>query len=209
MKFSKFDLQLFAETEPTPEPQPTPEATPEPAPEPQPTPETKPTDGKNTILGGETAEPENYDLTSVLPEGYELDQEKFNEFSTIAKECGLNNEQATKLAQFGLAFANDSTQAMMKSMDLQVENWGKQAKEELGTDFQNTVALAGAGLEALGKSIPNIRQALEETGAGNRVEIIRAMAMLGELTKEDTFRGFGASPTSPESIYNNTDFSKY
>jgi hypothetical protein len=47
------------------------------------------------------------------------------------------------------------------------------------------MATAGAGIEAVEKVVPNIRQALNETGAGNRIEIIRAMEMLGQLVQAD------------------------
>ena len=49
---------------------------------------------------------------------------------------------------------------------------------------------------------------LNETGAGNRVEMIRLMAAIGDLIGEDGGDRNGSGGTE-KSIYPNTDFKKY
>lgn len=211
-----FGLQLFAEpapAEPAPQADPTPEDNPQAGQQlptndnPKPA-DNQPTDpNKKTILGGQ--QPEVYDIKSVLPEGYELDQEQYGKFESMAKEYGLKNEQFQNLAKLGLDVAQRSADSVTEGLIERINIWGEDAKKELGAEFDSTIGLAGAGIEALAKTIPNIRQVLNETGAGNRVEIIRAMAMLGKLTREDVFKGFGATAPEAKSIYEKTDFSKY
>ena len=91
-----------------------------------------------------------------------------------------------------------------------IQGWGEEAKKELGADFAATTQKAAIGVEAMEKTIPNLRAALNETGAGNRIEIIRALAMAGELLGEDKNRlsGTGAAE-AVKNIYPNTDFSAY
>ena len=49
---------------------------------------------------------------------------------------------------------------------------------------------------------------LNETGAGNRVEMIRLMAAIGDLIGEDGGERNGSGGVE-KSIYPNTDFNKY
>ena len=55
----------------------------------------------NTILGNAKPDvtegnvPESYDLASVIPEGFELNQERMDSFTAVAKEGGLSQENAS------------------------------------------------------------------------------------------------------------------
>ena len=50
---------------------------------------------------------------------------------------------------------------------------------------------------------------MNETGAGNRIEVIRAMAVLGELIGEDRGHGVDGSAARDAPIYGNTNFNLY
>ena len=89
------------------------------------------------------------------------------------------------MAKFGFDYGQHVAQAVTAQYNAEVAQWGEAAKKELGADFDKVMATAGAGIEAVEKVAPNIRQALNETGAGNRIEIIRAMEMLGQLVQAD------------------------
>ena len=168
---------------------------------------TAPGGKENTILGA-GGESKEYDFHSVVPEGMEYDEKSAQAFSTVAKECGLSAKQAQKVAAYGMQYMQQGVAAAQTAIAQQVKNWGEETKTKLGADFDKTVQSAGAGLEALEKVIPGIRAALNETGAGNRLEIVQAFAKMGELVREDDFRGFG-SAAGNGNIYNKTDFSKY
>lgn len=162
-----------------------------------------------TILGKKAEGSEEIDFKSIVPEGMVYDEKQAKDFATIGKQAGLTNEQMSQLAAYGMNYAKETAMAIETARIQQVESWGKQARDELGNDFDSTITTCGKGIEALEKKIPNIRQALNETGAGNRIEVIRAMALVGELVSEDTFRGFGTPSSGQTNIYNKTNFDAY
>ena len=59
--------------------------------------------------------------------------------------------------------------------------------------------------------MPGIREALNVTGAGNRIEFIRAFELLGKLVQEDPGKGNAGNAVKDifAQRYPNTDFSKY
>ncbi len=161
-----------------------------------------------TILGGKEEEAA-WDFSGIVPEGMVYDEGAASAFTAVAKEAGLTGAQAQKVAAYGMKYAQEGMNALARALADEVNGWGDTAKKELGTAFDATVQKAGTALEALEKVSPGIRQALNETGAGNRVELIRVFAAIGELVGEDNFRGFGAAAANKSSHYGNTDFSKY
>ena len=153
--------------------------------------------------------PETYDFKSIVPEGMEYDEKSAGEYGAIAKECGLTQEQASKIAAYGMNLMKGNADAAMQAMQQQRAHWAEEAKTELGADFAPTVAKCGVAMEALDRKIPGLRQAFDETGAGNRIEVIRAMAMLGELIGEDRGHSAGGGTGGDAPIYGNTDFNLY
>lgn len=161
-----------------------------------------------TILGGKEEEAA-WDFRGLVPEGMAYDEAAASAYAAVAKEAGLSGAQAQKLAAYGMKYAQDGMAAMARAYAEEVNGWGNAAKAELGASFDATVRQAGTALEALEAISPGIRQALNETGAGNRVELIRVFAAIGGLVGEDNFRGFGAGSAAKSARYENTDFSKY
>ena len=172
--------------------------------------------GKTILGNGEAGDkgatagvPEAYDFKSIVPEGMEYDEKSAAAFSTVAKECGLSQEQASKLATYGMGYMKQGVEAAQQAVQQQIAGWGEATKKELGPQYQETVAKAGAGIEAVSKIVPGLRAALNETGAGNRIEVVRAFAALGGMVSEDGFHGFGAPAGGQSNIYDKTDFNKY
>ena len=169
---------------------------------------------KDTILGagnalGKDGVPERYELEGAVPDGMAYDAEAAAAYSAVARDCGLTQEQAGKLAAYGMNYMQEAVAAFERQITGTIEQWGTEAKEELGADFAATTQKAAVGIEAIEKKVPNLRQALNETGAGNRIEIIRALAMVGELFGEDKDRLAGSTAPAEKNIYPNTDFSVY
>lgn len=171
-----------------------------------------------TILGTKPPEagvpkeaaPEVYDFKSAVPEGMTYDEEAATAFSAVARDCGLTQEQAAKVAAYGMKYMGAGIEAFEAQVAATIQGWGEEAKKDLGAEFTATTQKAAIGIEALEKTIPNLRAALNETGAGNRIEIIRALAMVGDLVGEDTNRLSAAGAAEPmKNIYPNTDFSAY
>ena len=160
-----------------------------------------------TMLGGnpqqqqDTAQPagapESYDFKGTIPEGVEVDEALTKGFSDIARGMNLTNEQANQMAAFGFQYGQQIADAVRNQYNAEVTRWGEEAKQQLGADFEKVMSTAGAGLEAAEKVVPNIRKALNETGAGNRIEIIRAMEMLGQLVQADPGKLINAGTPAP------------
>lgn len=172
---------------------------------------------EGTVLGNVHSEsapegaPESYDFTGSLPEGMELDEKEATDFGALCRELNLTNEQANKLATYGFGYAQRGFDAYNEQRDAEINGWGDEAKKELGSKYNETLSLAGVGIEAVEKTVPGIREALNVTGAGNRIEFIRAFAMLGKLVQEDPGRDGGAKAAGNNSLaafYDKSDFTK-
>lgn len=162
-------------------------------------------DNQNTILGGsggdnntdqntEPAEPTVYDFSTAF-EGGEVDQTIADEFSKMLNAVGATQEQAVELAKFGNKYATDIVSAYetqkQQALNEQYEGYAETAKETLGVKFDETVSQAAAGVEAVEKTIPNIREILAENGLGNRLEVIQLFAHIANMAGEDNNAGNG------------------
>lgn len=150
-------------------------------------------------------------------EGFEFSQEDSNNFVSTIKDMGLNNDQANAIVKYGMDWASNlvkgTQENLQAELDEMVKGWGETAKQELGTNFEATLSKAGSTLELVEKSIPGIRQALQETGAGNRVEIIKALAFFADKFAGDPGMISGVQGSNPANaaanLYPNTDFNLY
>ena len=160
---------------------------------------------QHTMLGGNgtaapTEEaapvvPEAYDFKASIPEGVEMDEALTKDFSEVARSMNLTNEQANTMAQFGFKYGEQIANAVREQYSAEVSKWGEAAKAEMGANFEKVMSTAGAGIEAVEKVVPGIRQALNETGAGNRIEVIKAFEMLGQLVQADPGKMVNAGGT--------------
>ena len=114
-----------------------------------------------------------------------MDDNLMAEFTGVAHELGLNNEQANKLAGMHTKIMTEAFQSLNAARDAEVTGWGEAAKTELGKDYDSTMTNVAVGLVEAEKSIPTLRQAMDKTGFGNTVEGIRLMATIGKLLGED------------------------
>lgn len=164
----------------------------------------------DTILGGKSTPnvPDAYDFKSIVPEGMTYDERSAAAFGDVAKKAGLSQEQATMVASYGMQYMQQGVDAAMKAVQDTQAGWAQEARDALGGQFDAVVAKAAAGRDALAEKVPGLTQMLNETGAGNRVEMIRLMAAVGELIGEDG--GLRSAQAGAEkSIYPNTDFKRY
>lgn len=161
-------------------------------------------DQPNTILGGnnggdtntdQPAEPTVYDFSTAF-DGGEVDQTIADEFSKMLNGVGATQEQAVELAKFGSKYAADLVSAYetqkQQALDEQYKGYAETAKETLGVKFDETVSKAAAGIEAVEKTIPNIREILAENGLGNRLEMIQLFSHIATMASEDNNAGNGS-----------------
>ena len=160
------------------------------------------------------ANPVTYDFSGVqMPEGYTLSEEESKQFVDVIKDMGLNNEQAGALVKYGTEYGKRLVDAVVKEHDDMMKEWGEKAKTELGADLEKHLSYAAVARD----KFPGLKEALDESGAGNRVEVIKAMAKLGEYLSSDpgmvpnagTQRTNVDPMNDAKALYPNTDFSKY
>ena len=118
----------------------------------------------------------------TLPEGFEYDEGKVGEFTTLAREMNLTQDQAQRLidlhVKHWLGFEDQ--------VRLQGEEWRKQAMNDPdfgGQRFTQSLADAMRFMDVFGGD--KLRDALNETGAGNHPEIFKAFARAGRILAED------------------------
>lgn len=163
------------------------------------TPQEQNTNDGGTLLGGNldganqdeqqsTPEPTTYDFAPAFDGGV-VDENIANEFSKLLNGVGATQEQAVELAKFGSKYGTDLVTAYEEQRQIaeqkQYADYAEHTKEVLGAKFDETVAQASVGVEAVEKEIPNIREILSQNGLGNRVEVIRLFAHIANMAGED------------------------
>lgn len=168
-----------------------------------------PTNPTTTNQPAENNAPQVYDFTEIVPEGMEYDQEAATAFGNVARECGLTQDQAAKVAAYGMKYMQGGVQAALDQLMQQKVSWGEEAKRQLGADFEKTLATSAVGINKLSEKIPGFREMLNETGAGNRIEMIQFMAAVGNMFGEDAGHGADGAAGGEKTLYPNTNFGMY
>ena len=143
----------------------------------------KTADDKAADGEGKPIVPDKYDIT--VPDGFTVDEAQLNEFTGVAHELGLTNDQANQLVGMHTKAMQDAFQALNEARTQEVISWGEDAKKELGKDYDGTLRDVALGLQAVESDIPGLRAAMDKTGFGNTIEGIRLMAAIGKLVGED------------------------
>lgn len=153
-----------------------------------------------------------------MPQGYELSGEEADRFVDTIKGMNLSNEQARTLAKYGTEYASRVVQGVEQMRAQEIAKWGDDAKQALGADLGKVQGLCDTACRRLEAMYPNcgIREALEVTGAGNQLAIVRAFAKLGELLGEDpgmgtqaNAQGLNNAKSIAATMYPKTDWSRY
>lgn len=142
--------------------------------------------------------PESYDFSALV--GDDFDEATAAEFSKVLRTAGVSQENAMSLSKFGIEYAQKAVQAMYDQIQAQQTAqsaaWAQDTKKQLCGQFEETVARAGEGIQYLEKQIPELRSILNENGLGNRIEVVRLFAAIGDMVSED--RGRGAAGANGE-----------
>ena len=143
--------------------------------------------------------PEQY-ADFAFEEGKALDAELADDIKATAKELGLTQSQAQKLADLALK-RTESAQSQQAEMLAQArDEWAGQAKadKEFGGDaIEANLATARKALDTFGT--PELKALLNESGLGNHPEVIRFFYRSGKAISEDRVLRGGAAgqPTDP------------
>ena len=150
-------------------------------------------DGADKTKDPESDVPDTYEFQ--IPEGAVFDQTMADDFTPLAKDLGLTQENADKLVGFFAEKAiphlqQQFTNQLVEAQAAQQAKWAEAAKgdEEFGGDkFDENAATAKAVLQKLGT--PELTAFLNETGLGDHPEVIRFFYRVGKSISEDSLVG--------------------
>lgn len=129
------------------------------------------------------ATPVEYDIK--LPEGM-AKGELVEDLKAFAKEKGLTNEDAQKLADLGVKQAQGFVAQLAEAQKTQTAEWAAAttADKDIGGDkLPENLAVAKKALDNFGT--PEFKKLLNDSGLGNHPEIVRFMVKAGKAISED------------------------
>lgn len=152
--------------------------------------------------------PEEY-AEFVMPEGVALDAELGTDLKSAAKEMGLTQDQAQKLADLGAKQALKFQTTQAEALDAARKTWETDAKsdKEFGGDkFNENLSQAKKAMDAYAS--PELKTLLNQTGLGSHPEFIRLMWKAGQAISEDRLDVGREAPTARKAaadrLYGNT-----
>lgn len=139
-----------------------------------------------------TGAPDAYtDFT--MPDGFQLDGERKEAAHSLFRDLGLSQAGAQRaIDHFIKTVGEDAAvqqQALEAAVTQQRDEWGKQAKLELGDKYDETVAYARTAVHAMQN--PKLIAAFDELGWGNHPELLKAFGMMGQMMRDSPVDGIG------------------
>lgn len=143
--------------------------------------------------------PEAYD-DFTLPEGFQLDGERKEATLALFRDLGLSQAKAQSAIDHFIKTVGDD-QAMQAAaaeaaVQQQRDEWAKQAKTELGANYDSELKFATTAVEAM--QSPALKEAFNAHGWGNHPELIKAFAFFGKMMRDSSVDGIGSSGAAGE-----------
>lgn len=139
----------------------------------------------------ETKAPEAYEFK--MPEGVELDKAAADEFSSIAKELDLTQDQAQRVAEVAMKMQQRQAEQQVAT----VRGWAEQCKtdKEFGGDnLEQNLGVARQAIDTFGSK--ELKALLDKTGLGNHPELVRFAFKAGKAIDTAKYQPGGArTPT--------------
>jgi hypothetical protein len=165
-----------------------------------------------SLLDGEAGEatpvaPESYE-DFAIPEGFETDDDSVKQFSSMAKELDLSQDQAQKLLNKQAELSADM-KAQNETARVQREQaWVDELKADAvigGKNLPETVERANRTLRNLGT--PELISLIKDNGYGNNPAVVKFMANIDKRLGEDSMvEGKGTTilnKTAAQIMYDN------
>jgi hypothetical protein len=121
-----------------------------------------------------------------LPDGVELKGELIDELKTTAKDLGLTQEQAQRVADLGAKQAQGFAAQLVDQQKAMTAEWAEQTttdKEIGGDKLPENLGVAKKALDTFGS--PALKTLLNQSGLGNHPEVVRFMVKAGKAISED------------------------
>ncbi len=154
--------------------------------------------GRKSLLDGKEEEevkeddkpteaPEKYD-DFAIPEGFTMNEIALEGFTPLAKEAGMNQENAQKMIDLFVKVQNDTVKAADDQFNEESDRNVASIKSdnEIGGDnFSDNIKIANRVISSFGNK--DVRDALTQSGLGNHPEIVRMFLKIGNAMGEDSF----------------------
>ncbi len=147
---------------------------------------TKPAEGEKAKDDPLDRVPDDGKYALKMPDGIEVDQALLDALSPEFKGIGLTNRQAQALADKFIAAQQARAEKQTTAWGETIQKWAEEAKADKeigGTNWDGTVTNARRAVETIGT--PALKEYLNATGGGNHPELIRFMAKVGAMIRED------------------------
>lgn len=160
-------------------------------------------DGAEEKVDDTPVAPESYE-DFTIPEGFETDDESVEQFSSMAKELGLSQEQAQKLLNKQAEVSAENIAQAETARVQREQGWVDELKADAnfgGKNLAETVERANRTLRNLGS--PELISLIKETGYGNNPEVVKFMANIDKRLGEDSMvegKGTTINKLSPTAI---------
>ncbi len=160
-------------------------------------------DDNAASAGGDTADAKLSNAAPVqyedfqMPEGVSPDAQDVTELKSLAKEYGLTQEQAQKVADLGTQMLQKWTNQQNETLQRTQSQWVEEAQgdpEFGGAHLPENLGIAKKALDTFGT--PKLMQLLEQSGLGNHPEMIRTFYRAGKAISEDHFVSGAAHPNA-------------
>lgn len=151
--------------------------------------EAKPNEGEAPKTGdkpGEEAKPAEVVYEFKLPEGVDPKGEAVEELRATAKEFGLTQEQAQRIADLGAKQAQGFAAQLVEQQRTMTTEWAQQTttdKEIGGDKLSENLGVAKKALDTFGSK--ELKTLLNQSGLGNHPEVVRFMVKAGKAISED------------------------
>jgi len=132
----------------------------------------------------EEAAAEYADFT--LPDGVEIDASALEAARPIFQELGLDQAGAQKLVDFYATKLGEVAGTIAAQAEALTTEWQGQIKQDWGAQYDANLAVAAKAVQLGG---PELRDALNETGAGNHPAVIKFFHKIGMTISEDKMDG--------------------
>lgn len=124
--------------------------------------------------------PEKYEVTA--PEGMPVDEAVLAEFTPIAKEIGLTNEQVQKLANFQASQIVKAQEFQKSSFETFVANTEKETRDFYGAKLDGELTYVAKGRDQFADK--DVIAMLDATGLGGHKAFIGMFAKMGRAISE-------------------------
>jgi hypothetical protein len=133
-----------------------------------------------------------------LPDGFSLEGNRLGAATEFFKARGWTQDQAQEAIDLYTRMAGEDAAAMQQAVEAQrlqqVEQWGVDAKQQLGAKYDETVGLATTAVKAIND--PELTKAFNELGWGNHPTMIKAFAFFGGFLRDSKIDGLGGTTAS-------------